>query len=53
MRSALRIMAVLVTLFFPLALWLGEGRVAPAWFAALLLLGGLLRLPTAVPSGAA
>ena len=45
MRSALRVLAILITLLFPLALWLGEGRVAPAWLAALLLLGGLARLP--------
>jgi len=28
MRSALRVLAILITLLFPLALWLGEGRVA-------------------------
>ena len=52
MRSALRVLAILITLLFPLALWLGEGRVAPSWLAALLLLAGLARLPTAAPSGA-
>ena len=45
MRSALRVLAILIMLLFPLALGLGEGRVAPAWLAALLLLGGLARLP--------
>ncbi|HYJ16997.1 MAG TPA: hypothetical protein VE170_16010 [Candidatus Limnocylindria bacterium] len=52
MRGALRILAILITLVFPLALWLGEGRVAPAWLAALLLLGGLARLPATAPTGA-
>lgn len=50
MRSLLRIVAMLVTLLFPLALWLGEGRVAPAWLAGLLLLAGLARLPGAAPT---
>ena len=53
MRGALRILAILITLVFPLALWLGEGRVAPAWLAALLLLGVLARLPATAPTGAA
>ncbi len=52
MRSALRVLAILITLLFPLALWLGEGRVAPAWLAALLLLVGMARLPAAAPTGA-
>jgi uncharacterized membrane protein len=47
MRRALRFLAVPLMLLFPLALWLGEGRVAPAWLAALLLLVGLARLPNA------
>jgi uncharacterized membrane protein len=46
MRRTLRFLAVPLIVFFPLALWLGEGRVAPAWLAALLLLVGLTRLPT-------
>ena len=50
MRGALRALAIVITLLFPLALWLGEGRVAPAWLAALLLLGGLARLPAAAPT---
>jgi len=52
MRSALSIVAVLITLLFPLALWLGEGRVAPSLLAALLLLAGLARLPTSAPTAA-
>jgi uncharacterized membrane protein len=47
MRRALRFLAVPLMLLFPLALWLGEGRVAPAWLAALLLLVGLARWPNA------
>ena len=50
MRSALGVLAVLITLLFPLALWLGEGRVAPSVLAALLLLAGLARLPTSAPN---
>ena len=52
MRSALSIVAVLITLLFPWALWLGEGRVAPSLLAALLLLAGLARWPTSAPSAA-
>ena len=52
MRSALSIVAVLITLLFPLALWLGEGRVAPSVLAGLLLLAGLARLPTSGPTAA-
>jgi uncharacterized membrane protein len=49
MRRALRFLSVPLMLFFPLALWLGEGRIAPGWLAALLLLVGLARLPNVVP----
>ena len=38
--------AVLITLVYPLAVWLGEGRVEPRILAGLLLLAGLTRLPT-------
>jgi uncharacterized membrane protein len=48
MRWALRLLAVPLLLLFPWALWLGEGRIAPAWLALLLLLVGLARLPNAV-----
>jgi uncharacterized membrane protein len=47
MRRALRFLAVPLMLLFPLMLWLGEGRVAPAWLAALLLLVGVARWPNA------
>lgn len=50
MRSSLSIVAVLITLLFPLALWLGEDRVAPSALAALLLLAGLARWPTSAPT---
>jgi len=49
----LSIFAVLITLVFPLAVWLGEGRVEPRWLAGLLLLAGLVRLPTLAVSPAA
>ena len=52
MPSALNFVAVLITLLFPLALWLGEGRVAPSVLAALLLLAGLARWPTSAPTAA-
>ena len=52
MRSALSVVAVLITLLFPLALWLGEGRVAPSLLAALLLLAGLARWPASAPTAA-
>lgn len=37
---------VLVTLLYPLAIWLGDGRVEPRLLAGLLLLAALARLPT-------
>ena len=49
----LSIFAVLITLVYPLAVWLGEGQVEPRLLAGLLLLAGLTRLPTlAVSQGA-
>ncbi len=51
MRRALQFLAVPLVVLFPLALWLGEGRVAPGWLAALLLLVGLVRLPSPAPAG--
>jgi uncharacterized membrane protein len=44
----LKIFAVLVTLAYPLAVWLSEGRVEPRLMAGLLVLVGLTRL-TAPP----
>jgi uncharacterized membrane protein len=50
MRRAVRFLSVPLMLLFPLALWLGEGRIAAAWLATLLLLVGMARLPNAVPN---
>jgi len=47
------ILTVLVTLTYPLAIWLGEGRVEPRLLAGLLLLIGLTRLPSLAVSQAA
>jgi uncharacterized membrane protein len=47
------ILTVLVTLTYPLAIWLGEGRVEPRLLAGLLLLVGLTRLPSLAVSRAA
>ncbi len=41
----LTIFAVLITLSYPLAVWLAEGRVEPRVMAVLLVLAGLTRLP--------
>lgn len=38
--------AALLTALYPLALWLGEGRVEPRWLALLLVAAALLRLPS-------
>jgi uncharacterized membrane protein len=50
MVSALNTIAVLITLLFPLMLWLGEGRIAPSWLAGLLLLAGTARWFAAAPN---
>lgn len=39
------IFAVLITVTYPLAVWLAEGRVEPRLIAGLLMLAGLTRLP--------
>jgi uncharacterized membrane protein len=44
-RRVSTILAVSITIFYPLAVWLGEGRVEPRLLAGLLLLAGLSRLP--------
>lgn len=41
----LTVLAVVVTLLYPLALWLGQDWVEPRWLACLLLLAAALRLP--------
>jgi len=50
MRGALRVLALLITLLFPVVLWLGEGRVAPSVLAAVLLSAGLVRLLISAPT---
>ena len=50
MRRAATVLAVLITLVYPLAIWFGEGRIEPRFLAGLLLLTGLTRLPTLVVS---
>lgn len=50
MRRALRALPVLITLLFPLALWLGDGRIDAAWLAGSLLLVGLARWWSAAPT---
>lgn len=39
-------MTVLVTLLYPLAIWIGRGRVEPHWLAGLLLVAVATRLPS-------
>ena len=53
MRRAVTVLAVLITLVYPLVIWFGEGRIEPRFLAGLLLLTGLTRLPTLVvnPTG--
>src|SRR5215216_6542933 len=50
MRRMIGFLAVPLMLLFPLALWLGDGRVPPVWLAALLLVVGLARLPNVAPA---
>lgn len=47
MRATLRTTLLTggVTLLYPLAIWLGHGRVEPRWLALLLLLAAAARLP--------
>ncbi|MGZ3236312.1 MAG: hypothetical protein ACXWIN_01475 [Burkholderiaceae bacterium] len=40
------VLTVLITLLYPLAIWLGQGKLEPRVMAGLLLLAGLTRLPT-------
>ncbi|MGS0743850.1 hypothetical protein ACVBEF_18840 [Glaciimonas sp. GG7] len=44
--AALRVLSVLITLSYPLAIWLGHGLVAPRVLALLLILAAVIRLPT-------
>ena len=41
----LNVVAVLLTVLYPLAIWLGRGQVEPRWLAGLLLLAVACRLP--------
>jgi uncharacterized membrane protein len=45
--------AVILTLLYPLAIWLGQGRIEPRWLAMLLLLAAAARLPAMKVSPAA
>jgi uncharacterized membrane protein len=47
------VLTVLVTLLYPLAIWLGNGRVEPRWLAGLLLVVVAMRLPSLKISGIA
>jgi uncharacterized membrane protein len=38
-------LTVLITLLYPLAIWLGHGKVEPRWLAGILLLAAATRLP--------
>ena len=39
-------LAVVLTVLYPLVIWLGHGRLEPRWLAGLLLLAAATRLPT-------
>ena len=43
--AALTVLTVLITLLYPLAIWLGHGQVEPRLLAGILLLAALTRLP--------
>jgi uncharacterized membrane protein len=47
------VLAVVLTLLYPLAIWFGHGRVEPRWLALLLLLAAATRLPSLTVSPAA
>ncbi|MBC7858941.1 MAG: hypothetical protein H7Z39_09215 [Burkholderiaceae bacterium] len=53
MKRVLPALTLLITLLYPLAIWLGQGRVQPRWLAGLLLLAAASRLPSLKLSGAA
>ena len=44
--KALTALAVVVTLFYPLAIWFGKGKIEPRWLAGLLLVLVATRIPT-------
>jgi uncharacterized membrane protein len=39
-------LTVTLTMLYPLAIWLGDGRIEPRWLAGLLLLAAATRLPS-------
>jgi uncharacterized membrane protein len=41
----LNVLALMITLLYPLAIWFGHGQIEPRWLAGLLLLAVALRLP--------
>lgn len=45
MSRVLSVVAVVLTLLYPLAIWLGHGQLEPRWLALLLLLAAAIRLP--------
>jgi len=51
MRRVSSCLAIAITVFFPIALWLGESRFAPRHLALCLLLAVVVRLMTSTPSG--
>ena len=44
MRRVAAVLALTITLVYPLAIWFGEGRMEPRFLAGVLLLAGLTRL---------
>ena len=50
-RLALTVLTVLITLLYPLVIWLGHGQVEPRLLAGLLVLAALMRLPSLKISG--
>ncbi len=46
-------MTVILTMLYPLAIWLGHGRVEPRWLAGLLLAAAATRLPALKDSAVA
>jgi uncharacterized membrane protein len=49
----MNVLAAVLTLLYPFAIWLGYGQVEPRWLAGLLLLAVLTRLPALKLSAAA
>jgi len=47
------VLAAVITLLYPLAIWFGHGRIEPRWLAGLLLAAAIARLPALKLSGVA